>query len=183
MPALSPGDPDHCTSPGLPLLVEDERDTFDEDLNTEFCQTHVVFLFDGSGSSSETVPSFQTPYTISSPTQIQLIGEPNPSCWMLSMHSLGIIKNSWCLLMNPIKTLSHFNHKSLVSPWRTRTSAKSSIQRKRRGKLQRRRITQEARQSRLQETIVWLQSKGFKLRGRLFLLPSMLSRLQKVERV
>jgi len=50
-------------------------------------------------------------------------------------------------------------------------------------KLQGRRLTQEARQLRLQETIVWLQLKGFKSRGRLFLLPSMLSRLQKVERV
>jgi len=54
VPAPSPGDPDHPTSPGLPVLVEDERDTFDEDLNTEFRQTRVAFLFDGSGSSTKT---------------------------------------------------------------------------------------------------------------------------------
>ena len=54
--------PDHPPSHPLQAIADNDNQSEDEAINTEFCQTWAAFLFDGSGSTSQTeVPPLNLP--------------------------------------------------------------------------------------------------------------------------
>ena len=139
---------DHSPSHPLQSMVDNDNKNEDEAINTGFCQTWAAFLFDGSGSTSQTevpplnlplVPPFVPPSTSSghmiSPLPTRLCN-PNLQKQMLPSHKTT--ENSlpsatlWC------RTSSLFKHKLCYLLWRTRTKELSFMWRRRRGWLQER---------------------------------------------
>ena len=153
-------------SPSSNIMVDIQEPTLDELLSTDLCTTRAAFLFDGSGSSSQTtvpplelpsLPHFEPlPPPSTDSVQQPLINNPNLRSSRLSPPLSQTTANSYHTAMICNRTSSLFNHKLFCLPLRIMINRQSFVLRKRRDRLQGRKSIQGGRPLKLQEMLAWL---------------------------